>query len=115
MERHVHFPSGIGYTLSPANGEYVLSLADVDELVRYDTEGAACAVIVPPNAEVAFPVGTRIWIEIGSPGSVEVRAASGVSLSRQITLTSRSQQAVIEKMATNTWHVAGLALEWADS
>jgi len=107
---YVHYPPNLGYTNSPADGQYTLQLSDADELVRFEASGAGCSVIVPSNASVAFEIGTKVWIEIANAGTVQIRGASGVTLSRQVTLTSRSQQVCLTKTAANNWNVGGLGI-----
>lgn len=87
-----------------------LVLADANLGVR-TTNGSAVAVTVPPNASVAFPVGTVIPIAQDGVGAVTVTAGSGVTVNvkstKTLVLDGQYSIAALVKTATNTWRLTG--------
>jgi hypothetical protein len=74
------------------------------------TNAAATTITVPPNASVAFPIGTSIAFEQGDTGIVTVAPGAGVTLnSRGGVFSTAGRYAVgqIKKTGTNTWTVFG--------
>jgi hypothetical protein len=110
VAQYVH-PRNLGYTRElDASREYTLTLSDADELLIFVPDGQACSAIVPSNASVAFPIGIRVWLEKQFAGTLQIRGASGVSLSRPITLLSGTGQACLAKRGTDTWNVGGIGI-----
>jgi len=71
---------------------------------------SAITMTIPPNASVAFPVGTLITVAQADAGQVTIAPGSGVTLnSVASTPQTRAQDAVISlwKVATDTWRVFG--------
>lgn len=96
-------------TVSAQTDDYTLALADASRAVEV-TKGSAATVTVPPNASVAFPIGTVIEIVQMGSGTVTIAAGAGVTLrSRDSILSLAGQYAVasIRKRAANEWVVAG--------
>ena len=99
-------------TLVPVSARaasYTLTLSDAGEAVEI-TSASATTLTVPPNASVAFPVGTVIEVARLGAGAVTVAAGSGVTLqSADGDLGLRVQYSVLSlrKRATDTWLVAG--------
>lgn len=63
-------------------------------------------VTVPPNASVAFPVGTVILFRVHGTGLPTLVAGSGVTLNgASLVMTDQYQEAYITKVATNEWDV----------
>lgn len=85
-----------------------LLLADASGAVEC-TNGSATTVTVPPNASVAFPVGTVIEVAQCGAGQVTLAPGSGVTLNNANGLkTSKQWSAVtLRKRDTNVWLVAG--------
>ena len=88
---------------------YTAVLGDAAGYIQF-TNGAAIAFTIPPNASVAFPIGTVITVEQNGAGVVTLTAGAGVTLnSRGALLATGGQYAVcqVKKVATNTWTVIG--------
>lgn len=88
---------------------YTLVLADDNNVVEL-TNAAAITLTIPPNADVAFPVGAMIEIHQGGAGTVTVTPGTGVTLvSRGSVFGLGGQEAIalVRKVATNTWRLGG--------
>lgn len=98
--------------IAPSTETGTTYTADADDAGRYIqfTNAASIAFTIPPNASVAFPIGTVVTIEQNAAGVVTITAGAGVTLnSRGGLLATAGQYAVaqIKKVATNTWTVIG--------
>jgi hypothetical protein len=74
------------------------------------TNSSAITITVPPNASVAFAVGSMITIERDGSGSVAIAAGSGVTIhSKESKLSIDGQYAAVTllKTATDTWKLWG--------
>lgn len=94
---------------NPQSGDYTLVLSDRFKTLLM-TSGSANALTIPPNSDVAFPVGTRIPGWTTGAGATTITAGAGVTIQgRDSAFTSAGQQAAwsFEKTATNTWKVTG--------
>ena len=72
--------------------------------------GSANNLTVPPNADVAFPVGTQILITQIGAGLTSVVAGSGVTIQSKggnLDLGGQYSGATLIKRATNTWILIG--------
>ena len=72
------------------------------------TNAAANTITIPPNADVAFPVGsTKILIIQGGAGSTTIAAGAGVTLSAPASVTAAigeiNGSRVIQKVGVNEW------------
>ena len=72
------------------------------------TNAAANTITIPPNADVAFPVGsTKILIIQGGAGSTTIAAGAGVTLSSPASVTAAigeiNGSRVIQKVGVNEW------------
>jgi hypothetical protein len=94
---------------------YTLVLADANKLVICDN-ASSFTLTVPLDATVNFPTGTRIVVDQGGAGQVSfVSEQSSPSISPAINkesglgTTTRGQyaQAVLTKVAANSWRLAG--------
>jgi hypothetical protein len=88
---------------------YTLVLADAARHKRF-TSASAITLTIPPNASVAFPIGTRIRGTAAGVGQVTLAPGAGVTLnSRDSALKSAGRYAVfeVEKVATNEWDCLG--------
>lgn len=89
---------------------YTLVLSDANKMVTLDNAGAI-TLTVPPNASVAFPVGTQIDLAQLGAGAVTVAQGSGVTVNKHAddTLVFDGQYAVatLVKYATDTWLLFG--------
>jgi len=89
--------------------DYTLALADASTAVEM-TKATATTLTVPPNADVAFPVGTVIEVFQAGAGQVTIAAGAGVTLraaGAKLKLTGQYSGASLRKRATNEWVVAG--------
>lgn len=100
---------GVGLTVSAeAETAYTFDLADAGTYVRF-SNAAAITVTVPPNATVAYPIGTQITLVQGAVGQVTVAAGAGVTINSPETLKLRAQYstATLTKIATDAWDLVG--------
>jgi len=71
------------------------------------TNASANTLTIPPNADVAFPVNTKILITQGGAGSTTVAAGAGVTLnapaSAPLAIGEIHGSRVCQKTATDTW------------
>ncbi len=91
------------------SGDYTLVLADQFKTLLM-TSGSANVLTIPPNTDVALPVGTRIPGWTTGAGQTTITPGSGVTVnSRGGALLSAGQYAgwMLEKTATNTWLTTG--------
>lgn len=102
--------NGFGGGVSTQSGtSYTAGLGDANTYILF-TNGSSITFTIPPNASVAFPVGTVIEMEQNGAGALSVAAGSGVTVnSRGADLTLAGQYAVaaVKKVATNTWTLTG--------
>lgn len=87
---------------------YTLQLSDAFKMVAMNN-GSANAVTVPTNADVPFPVGTRIDLSQDGTGQTSVVADTGVTIRTPETLKIRKRygKATIIKRGANTWDLEG--------
>jgi hypothetical protein len=102
--------SGSPATINAQSGTtYTLVLADAQNIVEL-TNASAITLTVPPNASVAFPVGTVIELHQGGAGDVTVAAGVGVTLNSRgsaFDLAGIHAIAALRKVAINTWRLTG--------
>lgn len=94
--------------LNTQTADYTLVLADAGKVIEMN-KATAVQVTVPPNADVAFAVGTKIAVVAVGAGQVTVVAGSGVTIRTARTLVLSTQWSVAElyKRATNEWVLYG--------
>jgi hypothetical protein len=70
---------------------------------------AAITHTVPPNASVAYPTGTFLYVAQLGNGQITLAPGSGVTLNSRTTLRAAGQYSLIAawKYATNSWLVFG--------
>lgn len=88
---------------------HTLEAADVGRCVTMDS-AASTEVIIPAHTAAALPVGTSILIHRRGTGSVQVIAASGVTLDStggRSRIRERYGFAALLKTAENRWSVSG--------
>jgi len=98
-----------GAVTTQAGTSYTAALTDANTYIQF-TNASAVSFTIPPNASVAFPIGTVIEVEQAGAGALSFVAGSGVTLnSRSSDLTLAGQYAVAfaKKVGTNTWTVNG--------
>jgi Major tropism determinant N-terminal domain len=108
--------SGLIVPTTQSGTSYTAVLGDAPAAQNYMgyiqfTNAAAIAFTIPPNASVAFPIGTTIAVEQTTAGGIiTLTPGAGVTLnSRGALLATAGQYAVaqVKKVATNTWTVIG--------
>lgn len=101
---------GVGpLTVSGQTANYTAVLADADDYIRMNLAGAG-TFTVPANASVAFPVGTRLYVEQRGAGVVTITPDTGVTIrSRGSVYNTGGQYAVaaLVKVDTDTWVLSG--------
>jgi hypothetical protein len=93
---------------------YTTVLADAGQSVEMNS-ASATVLTIPPNATVAYPVGTVIEVVRLGAGSVTLTPGSGVTLRNRLeaagttsrTLASQYSAASLRKRATNEWVLVG--------
>jgi hypothetical protein len=79
----------------------------IDDVYRYIrlTNASPCAITVPANADVAFPINTEIYFRIAAAGIPTITEGSGVTVNNKASVASMATHATfaIKKVATNTW------------
>jgi hypothetical protein len=85
------------------------TIADTNGVIEF-TNAGAITLTIPPNASVAFPVGTFIEIHQAGGGAVTPTPDTGVTLQVRTGFSETAGQyaiAAIRKVATNTWRLTG--------
>lgn len=87
---------------------YTLVLADAGRIVTL-SNAASITLTVPPNTDVAFPVGTRIDLAQIGTGQVTVAEGAGVTVNTTPGLNLRTQYsgATLVQTAADTWLLFG--------
>lgn len=94
--------------ISAQTGSYTLALADSAKMVQV-TSASGVNLTVPPNASVAFPVGSFVSLLQAGAGQVTIVAGAGVTVRSAAGLKIASQWGVAEllKIATDEWVAYG--------
>lgn len=80
-----------------------LTLSDAYKYIR-TTNASATAITIPPNADVAFEVGTQIDFSQQGAGVLSFVAGSGVTINTtSLTMSARYAAATAVKVDTNEW------------
>ena len=88
---------------------YTLVLADAGKLITSDN-ASPVTITVPPNADVAFPTGTRIDVLSIGAGLTTLAEGSGVTINSKESnkkLTAQGSAASLIKLGTNDWFLIG--------
>jgi hypothetical protein len=103
--------SGSGaITVSSETGNYTLEIGDANGYKLIDTSGGLATLTVPTNAAVAFPVGTRVYIEQDGANAITLAGDTGVTVESRggvFDIAGDHGVAVLFKKATNTWTLTG--------
>jgi len=71
------------------------------------TNTSANTLTLPPNADVALPVGTKVLITQGGAGSTNIAAGAGVTITFpddvSLTIGKQYSSRVCQKTGTDTW------------
>lgn len=85
---------------------YTLVIGDIRKNITM-SNAAANTLTVPPNASVAFPVGTKVLVTQSGAGSTTIAAGSGVTINAPTTVTlaigEQHESRGLIKVATDTW------------
>lgn len=90
-------------------GAYTLVLSDAGNVVPV-AAASGVAVTVPPNASVAFPVGTVVNIIQSGAGQLTITAGGGVTIRQadsQFKTAKQWAEVSLRKRATNEWVLVG--------
>jgi len=88
---------------------YTLALTDKSSVVRMNS-GSAQTLTVPPNASVAFPIGSQVIIVAMGAGAVTIAAGSGVTLRSKdsnLVIDGQYGMSACVKIASDEWVVTG--------
>lgn len=100
---------GLLPTINVQNGNYTLVINDGNNIVVRDAGALAIDWTIPPNASVAFPIGTSVeFINSTGTGNVNILAGAGVTLIPFIGTDPQNQLSfnaatAYRKIGTNTW------------
>lgn len=93
-----------------ASGTYTLVLTDQNRYLRC-TDAGGCAITIPANGDVAFPVNTEIIIRQAAAGQVTVAGDGGVTVNVPDGFAAQTgwQGATvrIKKVAADEWDIWG--------
>lgn len=84
-------------------------LTDAEKYLRFTTAGAQ-TFTVPPNASVAYPIGTTIAGRKIGTGDLTLVAGAGVTLTKsamQTLVCAQFATFMLTKIATNEWDLIG--------
>jgi hypothetical protein len=95
-------------TTNPQVASYVLAITDANNIVEILNAGAV-TLTIPPNATVAFPIGTSITVIQTGAGIITITAGAGVTLNVTPGPKTATQwaAATLLKRATDTWVAMG--------
>lgn len=96
-------------TTNRQTASYTLALTDANKLVEMNV-ATANNLTVPPNASVAFPIGTPIDISQYGAGITTIVAGSGVTIrsaNNWFKMNAQYAGASIVKIGTNEWYLFG--------
>jgi hypothetical protein len=95
-------------TVNNQTANYVAVLGDANNIVTMSTAGAD-TFTVPPNASVAFPIGTTLTVIQLGAGQVTLTAGAGVTFQTPSSATTRAQYSTVAmiKILTDTWILSG--------
>lgn len=99
----------INLALNTQTASYTLVLADAGKHIEMNV-GSANNLTVPPNADVAFPIGTQILISQYGAGQTTIVAGSGVtvrSADSKLKIAKQYAQATLVKRDANEWYLSG--------
>lgn len=96
-----------------AGTAYTTAIEDANSVIE-TSSGSSVNVTIPPNASVAYPIGTRLTVVRGGDGGVTILEGSGVTVTVAFEIYAdppvvRGKFGVVElvKTATNTWRAFG--------
>jgi hypothetical protein len=90
---------------------YTIALKDVDKLIKVNSS-SNLEVLIPAEASVDFPVGSRLEIFRAGTGEVSVVSVSGAgvtirSKNNNTKISTQFSGAMLTKIGTDEWHLIG--------
>lgn len=89
---------------------HTLEITDAGKFLKSVNNASALTVTVPPAADVAFAIGTRLRVMQGGTGQVTIAAGSGVTVSSpngSLKLRTQKSVATLVKIASAEWVLFG--------
>ena len=95
----------------------------------YCNNGSAKTITIPPNADVAFPIGTQVLIHTETAYPITIAPGAGVTINSapygnsNAVLAEIRATVILEKSAINTWLITGelakpvevfIPIDWAE-
>lgn len=103
-------PSSVVQIINTQTANYIFALADAGKIVEMNL-GVAGTLTVPPNSDVALPVGTRIDVVQYGAGAITLTPGIGVTLrvNALLTLVTHGTYSgcTLYKRGTNEWVCVG--------
>lgn len=96
-------------TANTQTGSYTLVLGDAGKVVEMNVAGAN-TLTVPPNASVAFPIGTVLEVFQYGAGQTTITPGAAVTIvssGAKLKTTGQYSSASLRKRATNEWVASG--------
>ena len=108
LQAQVNLKAGIRGSVNAQTGTtYTLVIGDEYLNGVSMTNASANTLTIPPNADVALPVGTKVFITQGGAGSTTIAAGAGVTINAPSTVTlaidEQHESRVCQKISTDTW------------
>ena len=100
---------GQAVDLDRKTADYTLVLTDAGKVIEINS-GSSEHVTIPPNGDVAFPLGTQIVIVRLGSGAVVIVEGSGVTTRSdgdKAKIKSQYSSCVLVKHETNEWYILG--------
>ena len=100
---------GQAVDLDRKTADYTLVLTDAGKVIEINS-GSSENVTIPPNGDVAFPLGTQIVIVRLGSGAVVIVEGSGVTTRSdgdKNKIKSQYSSCVLIKHETNEWYILG--------
>ena len=100
---------GQAVDLDRKTADYTLVLTDAGKVIEINS-GSSENVTIPPNGDVAFPLGTQIVIVRLGSGAVVIVEGSGVTTRSdgdKAKIKSQYSSCVLVKHETNEWYILG--------
>ncbi|MDE2357284.1 MAG: hypothetical protein KGL69_11075 [Alphaproteobacteria bacterium] len=105
----------LGVPVNEQDGAYGFLLSDAGKMVR-GNPSTAIAWTIPPNASVAFPLGTAIVVRNVGAGTITLTRGAGVTLwiagsgtSKDVALAQWGLATLVQE-AANAWVVSGVGV-----
>jgi hypothetical protein len=100
---------GSAIAVNDQTDSYTATIDDANDYIRI-TKGSAADFTIPANADVAYPIGTRLYVEQGGAGVVTIGGDTGVTVqSRGAVFDTGGQYAVAVavKIDDDLWTLSG--------